>query len=165
MATNLAGIISTGLDLEATPTCVVNTSDSYSGKNTILSCSVTLLYVASLSILSNAILNRVSCTNVLTGVAYDTYTGSVYWSTDGGSGQVFRRRGIEGQPEEEITTAVNPSVVKLDWVTLRLFWVTTNPRQIVSVSLEDSSPTVETFQPLNSAGVNQELVAMDSRNG
>ena len=59
------------------------------------------------------------------GVAYDSYTGHIYWSIEGGQGKLYMNnstRSEEGQVLFSNFTR-NPFSLEFDWVARRLFWV------------------------------------------
>lgn len=56
------------------------------------------------------------------GVAFDAYTDTTYWITDGSRGRVFSLT-VGGAVDMTSEVIVNAFAVRLDWVTRRLFWV------------------------------------------
>lgn len=58
-------------------------------------------------------------------VAHDSFTNSLYWSIEGGQGNVFLNN--EQLPLDDATVLYasrdNPFALEYDWLSQRLFWV------------------------------------------
>ena len=59
------------------------------------------------------------------GVAYDSYTGQVYWSVEGGQGKLYMSGSTLSEDGHVLFSDFrrNPFSLEFDWVARRLFWV------------------------------------------
>ena len=78
----------------------------------------------SISIINNHVIYLISCFFCFfyIAIAVDSYTDTIYWSSEGSSASVYSKRGSL-QPQALYSNRDQPFALEYDWVGNRLLWV------------------------------------------